>query len=98
MRPNFDTTKAQLTLISKIADRAHVLEHGAGARYRGQEQLTWMMDLSAVMNSCPIDLAALLAADDVNFAHDVFGIRRHIDRETGELADCFVPRFVVRNS
>jgi hypothetical protein len=93
MRPNFNTSREQLELISKIADRAHDLEHGAGARHHGQETMTWLMDLSAVMNSCPIDLAALLAADDANFAHDVFGIRRHIDRETGELGDCFLPRF-----
>lgn len=95
MRPNFKTTRDQLELISKIADRAHALEHGAGARHGGQEIMTWLMDLSAVMNSCPVDLAKLLAADDANFAHDVFGIRRHIDRETGELTDCFVPRFAV---
>lgn len=52
------------------------------------------MDVIAVhMNGRPLRLEALLAADDFNFAHDVFGIRRHLDRDTGELTQCFVPRF-----
>ncbi len=41
----------------------------------------------------PLRLADLLAADDFNFAHDVFGIMRHIDRRTGRLDNHFVPRF-----
>jgi hypothetical protein len=52
------------------------------------------MDITAChLNGCKLDLAKLLAADDFNFAHDVLGIRRHIDRETGQLMNCFRPRF-----
>lgn len=39
-----------------------------------------------------VDLGRLLDFDDFNFAHDVFGIQQHIDRGTGELAHCFLPR------
>jgi hypothetical protein len=54
------------------------------------------MDICAThLNGCPLKLEELLAADDMNFAHDVFGIRRHIDRTTGELQDCFVPRYAA---
>jgi hypothetical protein len=57
------------------------------------------MDITAChANGCRLDLAALAAADDSDFNHDVFGIRRHIDRSTGELMDCFVPRFISRTS
>ena len=28
-----------------------------------------------------------------DLAHDIFGINKHLDRETGELLDCFSPRF-----
>lgn len=53
-----------------------------------------MMDITAVhANGNPLKLAELLATDDFNFTHDVFGITRHIDRETGKLGGCFVPRF-----
>ena len=53
-----------------------------------------MMDIEAChSNGCPLRLNELLATDDGNFGHDVFGIRRHLDRETGKLGGCFLPRF-----
>ena len=58
----------------------------------------WMqllMDVQAVTLHVRIDFAAWLAADDADFAHDVGGIQNHINRDTGELEDCFVPRFAV---
>jgi hypothetical protein len=33
--------------------------------------------------------------DDANFTHDVFGIRKYLNRETGELTMCFVPRYTA---
>jgi hypothetical protein len=52
------------------------------------------MDITAChLNGCPLRLGELLGADDANFAHDVFGIRRHLNRETGKLEDCFCPRY-----
>ena len=55
---------------------------------------TFVMDLTAChANGNPLRLAELLAADDGNFAHDIFGINRHLNRQTGELMDCFSPRY-----
>jgi hypothetical protein len=52
------------------------------------------MDLTAVhANGNPLRLAALLAADDFNFAHDVYGIQQHINRNTAKLENHFSPRF-----
>lgn len=51
------------------------------------------MDLEAADCDIPMDLARLLAADKFNFAHDVCGIVRHINRKTSKLEDCFIPRF-----
>lgn len=52
------------------------------------------MDIRAChANGTPLRLEELLRADDGNFGHDVFGIRRYIDRTTGQLTDCFLPRF-----
>jgi hypothetical protein len=56
-----------------------------------------MMDITAAhVNGCPLDLPAILAADKFTFTHDVFGIHSHINRDTGKLEDCFVPRLAQR--
>lgn len=83
-----------LETISKITDRAMVLAEKHGIEY---ERQCCMMDLSACSaNGNPMDFDRLLTADEFDFAHDVFGIRRHIDRETGKLTGCFSPRFSIR--
>lgn len=54
------------------------------------------MDLAAChLNGVPLDLDGLLGASDSDFGHDVFGIQRYIDRKTGELMDCFLPRYAL---
>lgn len=51
------------------------------------------LDIAAAhLNGSPLALGWLLASSDLNFAHDVFGIREHIDRETGKLGGFFTPR------
>ena len=59
------------------------------------DRTTRMMDLEHAHGAAPIDLEALLAAPDGEFLHDVVGIHRHMDRSTGELRDCFLPRFTL---
>ncbi|MGU2439534.1 DUF6874 family protein [Burkholderia cenocepacia] len=55
------------------------------------------MDLTAChANGCPMEWEHLNAADDFTLAHDVGGIRRHINRRTGQLEDCFLPRCAVK--
>lgn len=57
------------------------------------DSLSLEMDLSAThANGCPIDFGKLLAFDDFNFIHDVSGIMNKIDRTSGKLTDCFLPR------
>lgn len=57
------------------------------------------MDLEAVHASCPLKLKemveALETAHKSDVVHDLLGIRRHINRETGQLEDHFRPRFVA---
>ena len=51
------------------------------------------MDLEAAhCNGMPLDFDQLLEFPLADFAHDVVGIHNHIDRDTGKLLDCFVPR------
>lgn len=83
-------TKEEVRIIHKIALRAMAMAESAGWKY---ELLDADMDITAThVNGRRLDLDKLIAADEFNFAHDVFGIRRHIDRETGKLQHCFLPR------
>ncbi len=85
-------------LVERIALRALGLRVRANpnlpARHRRSKQ-DYMMDIAAANNSCALQLERLAEADDFNFAHDVFGIERHLNRETGELENYFLPRFAV---
>lgn len=97
--PHTDTLNDAFTTVSaperrtieQIVERA-LRDHPTVLRKRDRMDL--QMDLIAChMAGCKLDLDRLLAADDANFAHDVFGIRRHIDRDTGRLMNFFWPRF-----
>ena len=78
-----------------IADRA--VRRGWYDCYRHPFQTAYMDIVATHANGCPLDLAQLAIADDYTFMHDVQGIHRHIDRETGQLTDCFVPRTARRS-
>lgn len=95
MKPvSFAVKKDEARIISKIASRAVSLALSAGIDY---EFMDAEMDITAAhANGNPLRLDDLLSADEFNFSHDVFGIRRHINRETGKLENCFVPRFSKR--
>lgn len=87
----FNVTAKELESISTIAERAVSMANVEGVEYNMMEAV---MDLSAChRNGCKLKLAELAVADDFNLAHDVFGIRRHINRQTGKLERCFLPRY-----
>ncbi len=74
----------------KIAKRA--VGMAADLKVDYDFQTAWM-DLEAChCNGTPLNLPKLLNAGDGDFGHDVFGIRRFIDRTTGEMTSCFLPR------
>ena len=84
------STKDNHNLIEQIAKRAVSIFVKADVPVT---QLEIMMDIQATHEACPLDLNGLLAADDFNFTHDVGGIRRHLNRSTRRLENCFLPRF-----
>lgn len=88
---NWNVSKEDHELIAAIAKRAKEIARRHGADHTWHEAV---MDITAVhANGCPLRLAELLAADDFNFTHDAFGIAKNLDRETGRLKNCFLPRF-----
>ena len=87
---SFECSKADCKLIAEIVKRADWLAQKNGKEI---DPLEMNMDITAAhCNGCPLDLQKLLGASTLDFVHDVYGIRNHIDRTTGELLDCFVPR------
>lgn len=84
----WNASKFESKLISKIATRAN--------KRLDVPFMRTFMDIEAThCNGCPLDLQALLEFPDLDFSHDVYGIAGHIDRTTGELRDCFVPRCAI---
>lgn len=88
--PCFEVGIEEDDIIDEIVTRALSLCRKHGVTY---DRMTAFMDMTACHNSTPLRLRDMLKADDLNFAHDVFGIRRHMNRTTGELGDCFLPRY-----
>ena len=62
------------------------------------DRMSFRMDIAAVHASNPLDLKALADAPDFDFAHDICGICDNLNRETGELENCFLPRYSVPKS
>ena len=90
---SFKVASDEIDTISKIVDRAMELYRRHGHR---PNRMTVHMDVTAThANGCALRLAELLEADDFNFAHDLYGIDRHLDRNTGKLTDHFLPRFAA---
>jgi hypothetical protein len=59
---------------------------------RGRQDSDLTMDLVAARANCPLNFERLLGSSDADFAHDIAGIIKFMDRETGELRECFLPR------
>lgn len=83
----FNTTKEDDDIITKIVNRA------GSQNDNDVIYIDSVMDISAChCNGTPLNFQKLLDFDDFNFNHDFYGIRKHIDRNTGKLKDCFLPR------
>lgn len=89
---SFHTTREEVILINKIIARAEALAQSGHTI----DRMAAHMDISVcIANGCPLKLQEWLDAPDFDFAHDFYGIARHINRKTGQLEDCFLPRFAV---
>jgi hypothetical protein len=83
---NWNATRSEHNVISKIVLRVVKSNPDIDAK-------SLSMDITAThLNGTPMDLKRLLAFDDFNFYHDVYGIMGHIDRTDGKLKRGFLPR------
>lgn len=79
-------TKEEYALCNQIAERA--------VKECGFDKCTAFMDITICHSEArEMKLEELLKAPLVDFAHDVFGINRHLDHNTHTLTDCFLPRY-----
>ena len=95
MLPDFTASNFERGFIKTIAERAVKMAEEMGVKY---DMTSALMDIEAChCNGSPLALDKLATADGGTFGHDVFGIRRHLDRKTGKLGDCFVPRLALKD-
>lgn len=83
-------TDRQLLRLISIRARAMFTLHGIK-----RSLLDCRMDLEVVHEATPLRLKELLEAPDFDFAHDIAGIAQHLNHDTFELDNCFVPRFIA---
>ena len=84
---NWKCSKEEYTLINEVVNRAMKLYQGI------TDEMGLNMDIIAAhLNGTPLDFNKLLSFDDFNFGHDIIGIMNNINRNTGELDNCFLPR------
>ena len=92
---SFDVPRGVALAIIEVMQRYQAL-----LQRMGHPQVDGMdlhMGLTAChANGCPMDWEKLKNADDFTLAHDVAGISRHINRRTGKLENCFLPRCHAR--
>lgn len=81
-------TKADADFIKWIVQRIEDDEGEYSRRLRGD----YITDLEVAHHDIPLDLPKLYQFEDLSFWHDINGIERHLDRETGVLGGCFLPR------
>lgn len=84
---NWEATKEEYKLVEKIVAKAI-------QKYPQLDTVNLEMDIMAThLNGCNLKLQEFLDAGDFNFAHDIFGIVEHMNRKTGKLENCFLPRY-----
>lgn len=90
--------KQEFLIIGKICDRANEMGIMMPSQVQGNERMNLWMDLENAHKDVGLALDKLLEADDLNFAHDVMGIQKHMNRSTGKLEDFFVPRYAQQKN
>ena len=87
----FGLPRADFEVVEKIVDRIMGINMIHGYE---RDRLSVTMDVKAVhLNGNPLRFQELLEAEDVHFYHDVFGIQKYLDRDTGKLTHGFTPRY-----
>jgi len=94
----FTESEAEVRIIGSIAKKVYLALFMSDPR-NTRDTISIMMDLDAChANGCPLDLQRMLEAGDDQVVTDVLGIVTNLDRDTGRLQNCYVPRFAMAKS
>ena len=77
----------------KIAEMARALE-----QINGVPVLQSQLSMWEALKAQPVDVDAMFtdyAQGGASWAHDMGGIHAHLNHATGELENCFMPRFAL---
>lgn len=86
---SFTVNNKHSELIQLIAERA--------ANAFDVDLMDIAMSITAVhVNDMPLDLRKLLTFNSTHFGHDIRGIENNINKETGKLENCFIPRCIKK--
>lgn len=92
MKNLFTATKEEGEIISKIARKFCDIANNKG--WKCCDAIDVEMDIEAVHCNCiPLRLEDMLNADEFSLIHDICGINRNLNRETGQIENFFLPRF-----
>ncbi len=83
---NKNTAHAKAHKVYKEYDE--VLNRAGKLGLSYSDRISMLMDLEF----SNIDVEKLLTFDDFNFAHDIFGMKKHFNRVTKQFDNCFLPR------
>lgn len=87
----------EVRIIGQIAKRAADLAKNQGLTqlYLSYRWSEFAVDILKFHEKMPMRLQDLLEANDVDFAHDIFGIHESFDSGKKTLKEGFVPLFLV---
>lgn len=91
---NWHVDRKDRKTIEQIAERAVRALAAQGLRMDCESIRMSLLVCHA--NGCPLRLMDLLNAHAASLLSDVSRIYKHLDRETGQLMDGFVPRFAAK--
>jgi hypothetical protein len=84
---NLKTTTQEHLLIYEIARKAKEVN-----KFYDLQDL--MIDIAAThLNGEPLDLEKLAEMEYIDAHHDISGIQDNLNRDTGQLENCFMPRY-----
>jgi len=85
-------TQGNIVMKGDISEVALVAKRAEGYGIQ-RKRMDLLMDIQAVQGSAtPMNLVKLMGFGQGDFMHDITGIIAHLNRQTGELMDYFLPR------
>ena len=88
---NFKCSPQDQALIGQILKRGMDMARDFNVKL---DHVTLAMDIVAChCNGTPLKLLQMLMSDPSDFSHDLLGITRFIDRESGKMREGFKPHF-----